>query len=105
MDSNNKGIASLFNIMLAVVIIILAIALVGSVRESMDISRNVSLGNNETGADQMGLDCVNSAGQKNTTLSNIGRATCIATDLMTPLFFYVLIGIGGAILIAKIVLQ
>ena len=96
---NKKGIATLFKIMLGVVIIILAMALAGPLRFFTETSRNVTTG------DQVGLDCYVANGSVNSTLNPFQNANCIATDLTLPFYVWAVLGIGGAVLIAKLILQ
>lgn len=98
---NKKGIAFFLNIMLAVTVIIVIFALSGSIKQSTDIARNST---NES-LSQYGMDCVLANGSVNSTLTNFQAASCIATDLTLPLYVWIGFAIGGAILIAKLVLQ
>jgi hypothetical protein len=95
---NNRGISILFTLMLGVVVLILAMALAGPLRQSLDITRNVTIG------DTQGLDCLTGAGTKNTTISDFQQATCVSSDLLLPLFILSLIGIGGAVIGARLFL-
>lgn len=98
---NSKGLTgSLLNIMLAVTIFILALALAPGLTSSINNIRNQT----DTGEQGIGLNCVLVNGSSNNTLSNFQEATCVATDLISPLFILALIGIAGAIIGAKIVL-
>lgn len=94
-----KGlVVSLFGVMLGVVIIILAIAFAPGLTNAVKDIRN------QTTADTLTLNCFQTNGSANTTLNNFQEANCIVTDLQTPTFILVLIGIAGAVIGAKILL-
>lgn len=88
---NEKGSITIYGIMLALVIIILALALAPAVSYFTGDAMNATSG------DDYGLDC------NNATISNFNKATCTATDLTLFYFIGGLILIGGAILGARII--
>jgi hypothetical protein len=88
---NKQGGVMVYGIMLAITIIVLALALAPAGRQFTDIAMN------ETVGDTIGLDCDNS------NISNFNKATCIATDFSFFYFFTVLILIGGAVAVARII--
>jgi hypothetical protein len=94
-----KGIISLVKVMIAVAIIILILALAGPIKFFVDTSSNVTIG------DTVGLDCVTASGADNTTLNKFQEANCLATDLLLPSFVWIVIGIAGAVILARIVLK
>lgn len=94
MVHSKKGLAAFLNIMLAVTIFILALSLAGPLRNFTETAR---------GPDQLG--CILSNGSVNSTLDRYQEAACFTTDLSLPLFIWVLVGIGGAVLLAKLVLE
>jgi len=89
---NKKGLTQFVTIMLAVTIVVLALALGGSVREFTDDARaeNSTIGG-------QGLDC------DNETLSDYTTGTCIIADLYIPTFIGVLMGLAGAVIGARII--
>jgi hypothetical protein len=89
---NNKGQVVIFGLMLGVVIIILALALAGPVRQSTEEARNTTVASGEPG-----LDC------NNPDISMFNKAACTATDLTLFYFIAGLIFIAGIVLTAKIV--
>ena len=84
---NAKGQALFFSFMLGLVIIILALALAGPVKNHMDDIRSTD-----------NLNC------SSTTISDYDKAACVVTDLSIFHFVGGLIFIGGAVLVAKIIL-
>lgn len=90
---NNKAQLFFFTLMLAVVVIILALALTPVIRESVDNVRNTT-----TMDGAPGLDCGNES------ILDQNKATCIITDLSSPYFFGILLGIAGAAIGARVIL-
>lgn len=72
-------------IMMAVVIIILALSFAPANKQVVD-----------TAMDSNNLNCTNPS------LDNFNKANCVATDLISPYFLLIGIGIAGAIMGAKI---
>lgn len=97
---NNRGIVGLLTIMIAVVILILITALAGPLTYNTNIARNSS---NES-LSQFGLGCVLANGTINGTMDNYQQANCIASDLLVPAFVFTVIGVAGAVILAKVVL-
>lgn len=96
---NNKGlITALFTIMLGVVIIILALAFAPALNNSINDVRN------QTSENSLTLNCFSGDGVKNNTLNDYEEANCIASDLITPAFIFVLIGVAGVIIGAKLII-
>ena len=83
---NNKAQVIIYGLMLGLVIVILALALAGPIKERVE--ETMSSGN---------LDCSNSS------ISNFDKATCLATDLTLFQFVGGLIFIAGSIVAARIV--
>ena len=90
MGLNNGGQAIFVGLMISVVVIILALALAGPLRETITTARN------ETSGDTIGLNCTSSE------ISTFDQATCLITDISLPYFIGGLILIGGAIAVAKL---
>jgi len=88
---NSKASVTIYGIMLALTIIILALALAPAVKQSTDLARN------ESDGDTLGMDCDNSS------ISDFQKAACLATDLS---LFYLIGGVlflAGAIISARII--
>jgi len=90
MWKQKQASVTIYGIMLALTIIVLALALAGPVKEFIDSARNESSG------DTIGMNC-------STTTSGFTKAACIATDL--NLFYFVggLLFLAGIIISAKII--
>lgn len=88
---SSKGQVVFYSLMLGLIIIVLALALAGPVRERIDDARNVSTDNS------IGLDCSNSS------ISDFNKATCYVADLNIFYFIGGLIFIGISIITAKII--
>lgn len=88
---NKKANVTIYGIMLALTIIILALALAGPIKESTDSARNA------TDGDTIGMDCDNSS------ISDFQKAACVATDI--NLFYFVggLLFLAGVIISARII--
>lgn len=82
---NKQGQVMFLGIMLCVVVIILALSFAPANKAVVDNTMNSS-----------NLDC------SNTSIDNYTKATCVATDLISPYYLAIGIGIGGLILAAKI---
>lgn len=77
---NKKGQVGFVSLMIGILIFVLALALIFPFNEVV------------TGDDVMGengLDC------DNESISNQDKAGCMSVDTMQPLWFFVLIGLGG----------
>ena len=83
---NKKGQVMLIGIMLAVVIIILVLSFAPANKLVADEAMNST-----------NLNCTNPS------LDNYGKANCVATDLISPYYIAIGIGIGGLIMVAKII--
>lgn len=81
-------------LMVGITLLVLALALAGPVKDTIDSARN---GTTDEGF--AGLDCTNSS------ISDFNRATCVVADLTIFQFIGGLIAIAGAIIIAKLVIQ
>lgn len=90
---DNKGQVVVFGLMMGVVIIILALALAGPIKQSVDTARNTT-----TESGEPGLDCTNSS------ITQEQKAACVAADLTLFYFVIGLIFIAGIVITAKIVL-
>ena len=88
---NSKANVTIYGIMLALTIIILALALAGPIRESTDNARN------QTDGDTIGMDCGNES------ISDFTKAACVATDLNLFYFIGGLIFLAGVIISARII--
>ena len=81
-----------YALMLGLVIIILGLALAPAGRDFINSAMNTST------ADFIGLDCGNAS------ISNFDKGTCVIADFSLPYFFGGIILIGGAIVVAKILI-
>lgn len=90
---NKRGQVIFVGFMIGLVILVLALALAPSVKNSTDVARNESTNSS------IGLDC------SNESISNFDKASCIATDLMLPYFIGFLIFFAGAIVVGRIIFQ
>jgi len=88
---NSKANVTIYGIMLALTIIILALALAGPIRESTDNARN------ESDGDTIGMDCGNES------ISDFTKAACVATDINLFYFIGGLIFLAGVIISARII--
>ena len=100
---SKKSQTVFYSIMLGLTIIILALALAPSVKQSIDNARNDTQYTNFTDADGntgqveiTGLNCSSSS------ISTVDRVTCIATDLSIFYIIGTILLIGGSILLGKI---
>lgn len=91
---NKNGQVFFYSLMLGILIIVIALALAGPVKDTVDSARNLT-----TDEGQTGLDCTNSS------ISNFDRATCVVADLTIFHFIGGLIFIAGAVIIARLVMQ
>ena len=91
MWKQKKASITLYSIMLALTIIILALALAGPIRESTDNARN------QTDGDTIGMDCGNES------ISDFTKAACVATDINLFYFIGGLIFLAGVIISARII--
>lgn len=90
---NSKGQLFFYTLMLSTVIIVMAMALVVVVKQSVDTARA------PTNGDTIGLDC------NNPTISDFQQAQCIITDIATPYFFFGFLAIAGMVIGAKLLLE
>jgi len=92
MAMNNNGQVFFYTIMLGIILIVLALALAGPVKDIVDSARNET-----TDEGQFGLNCTNPE------LSNFDKGTCIVSDL--SIFHYIsgIIFIAGSIITARLV--
>lgn len=97
---NNKGQMFFFSLMLVVVVLILALALAPAIKEEVDNVRNNTLQSVDSDSSEVG----SGLGCSNSSIDDFRRATCIITDLTTPAWIGILLGLGGAILGARIIL-
>lgn len=91
---NKKGQVFFFSLMLGIIILVLALALAGPVKDTIDSARN---GTTDEG--QLGLNC------SSTTISNFDKGACIVSDLTIFHFIGGLVFIAGAVLTARLVMQ
>ena len=83
---DKKGQVMFYGLMLGITILVLALALTGAIRTSVDEARNSS-----------NMDCTNES------ISNFDKAACITADLSIFHFIGGLIFIAGAIVTARII--
>ena len=88
---NKSGNVTIYGIMLALTVIVLALALAGPVKEFTDTARN------NTDGDTIGMDCSNG------TISDFTKAACVATDLNIFYFIGGIIVLAGVIISARII--
>jgi len=88
---SKKANVTLYGIMLALTIIVLALALAPSVRYFTNNARNATSG------DTIGMDC------NNASISDFTKAACIAADINLFYFIGGLILLAGAIITARII--
>lgn len=94
---NKKAQTWAYGLMIGITLIVLALALIFPVKESVDIAKNTShIG--VLGEEVTGMNC-------STTTDNFVKATCIVSDISPFYFFGSLLFIAGAIIVAKVVLQ
>lgn len=86
-----KGQVILYGLMLSLVIIVVALALAKPVTDFSTTAMN------NTTESSIGLNCTNES------ISNFDKGACVVVDLYPAYFIGVLIFIGGAILISKII--
>lgn len=88
---NKRGSFTLYGLMLALTLVILAFALAPAVSDFTSSARNATVN------DTLGLDC------NNESISNFDKATCVATDLTLFYFIGGLVFIAGAVITARII--
>ena len=89
---NKKGFTTVFyTFMLALTIIVLALALSGPIKETVDNARN------ESYEGYYGLNC------SSTTISDYDKATCVVADMSIFYFIGGLIFVAGMIIVARLV--
>jgi len=91
---NNNGQVFFYTLMLGILVLVLALALAGPVKDIVDSARNQT-----TDEGVPGLDCTNSS------ISNFDKGTCVIVDLTIFHFIGGLIFIAGAVIIARLVMQ
>ena len=89
---DNKGVSFFLTLMLGVSIIILGLALIPIIKDFNEDARNVTTSD---GAE--GLDCSNSS------ISDFQSAACLSNDITTYGFGGLLIAIGLAVIVGKII--
>jgi hypothetical protein len=89
---NNKGQVVFFGLMLGVLVVVIALALVPTLKTFVDDARS------PTSDTAVGLDC------DNETISDYQKSQCVITDLSLPYFFLGLIGIALLVIGAKAVI-
>lgn len=90
---NRRGQIIFYTLMLFAIIVVIAMALVPVVKNTVDDARNV------TSDTQVGLDCGNES------ISDYQKGQCMLTDLATPYFFFGLLGIAALVVGAKVLLS
>ena len=90
---NRNGQTFFVTLMLGVVVILLALSFAPVVNEFNDDSRNTT-----TRDGAPGLDCSNSS------ISDFDNAGCVGSDVTNASFIGILIAIGLAIIVGKVVL-
>jgi len=89
---NKNGFTTVFyTFMLALTIIVLALALSGPIKETVDNARN------ETYENYYGLNC------SSATISDYDKAACVASDMSIFYFVGGLIFVAGMIIAARLV--
>lgn len=89
---NRSGVTFLVTLMLGVVVMILALAFAPVVNEFNDDSRNTT-----TRDGAAGLDCTNSS------ISDFDNAACVGSDITTAAFVGILLAVGLAIIVGRII--
>ena len=89
---NRLGITFFLTLMIGACIVILALALAPIVKDFNEDARNVTTAD---GAE--GMDC------SNASISDFQNAACITNDITTASFVGILIAIGLAVLIGKVI--
>lgn len=85
---NNNGQVFFYALMLGVVIMVLALAFANPIKLVISSVTNTD-----------SLNCTN------TTLIMSDKAACVATDSILPLFVGFVLFLGGAVLVAKVLIQ
>lgn len=88
---DNRGIAFFLTFMIGVCVIILALSFAPIVKDFNDNARNTT-----TWDGANGLDC------SNVSISDFQNAGCIANDITTSSFVGILIAIGLAVIMGKV---
>ena len=89
---NKKGQVFFYALMLGFTLLVLALALAGSIKDTVDSARAATMDEG-----QPGLDCSNS------TISTFDKGACIVSDLTIFHFIGGLIFIAGAVITAKLI--
>ena len=90
---NNHGQAFFLTLMIGVCIIIIALAFAPVINEFNDDARNTTASDGN-----VGLDCAN------TSISDFQNAACIANDITTASFVGILLALGLAIIVGKVLI-
>jgi hypothetical protein len=88
---NCRAQVMIYSLMVGLCIIILALALAKPVTDFSTTARN------NTTATDLGLNCTDGS------IDNYYRGACIVTDLYSPYFIGVLLFIGGAVIISRVI--
>ena len=112
---NNKAQVFFYSLMLGIIIIVLALAFSGPVKDIVDSARNGTTTRNVTYITDsvdglggttvngtittIGLDCTNS------TISTFDKGACVVADLTIFHFIGGLVFIAGAVIMARLVMQ
>ena len=86
---NNQGQVWFYALMVGTVIIILALAFAPGVKNITDDARSAT----------NGMNC------SNVNNTDMVKSACIATDTISPLFIGFVLFLGGATILAKVLLQ
>lgn len=89
---DNKGVTFFLTLMLGISIIILGLALIPIIKDFNEDARNLT-----TADGAAGLDCAN------TSISDFQSAACLSNDITTYGFGGLLIAIGLAVIVGKII--
>lgn len=89
---NKRGQVVIYLLMLGIVVIILMLALAPTIKYQIEGVRNTTF------EGQSGLDCSNSS------ISDYQKGQCMVVDLTMPYWFFIGVGIAGAVLVARLYL-
>ena len=91
---NKKAQVFFYTLMLGIMLIVLALALSGVVKDIVDSARSET-----TDEGQLGLNCTS------TTISNFDKGACLVSDLTIFHFIGGIIFIAGAVMVARVMFQ